>query len=131
MEPINWTRVVIFGVVGCIVSAALWAALRGYTGIFNVLNLRVFVGVIILLPALLAPVFGFSSAAMTQNNSEKVVPKSVCALVALFSVVAILAGEFGGSVITGKPIPWEKFNLIFLAVAAVLPFQIPQIFKKK
>ncbi len=131
MEPINWKRVVVFGVVGCIVSAALWAALRGYTGIFNVLNLRVFVGVIILLPALLAPVFGFSSSVVTQNNAEKIVPKSVCAVVALFSVVAILAGEFGGSMITGKPISWEKFNLIFLGVAAVLPFQIPQIFKKK
>ena len=131
MEPVNWKRVLVFGVVGCIVSAALWAALRGYTGIFNVLNLRVFVGVIILLPALLAPVFGFSSAVVTQNDSGKVVPKSVCAVVALFSVVAILAGEFGGSMITGKPIPWEKFNLICMGVAAVLPFQIPQIFKKK
>ncbi len=131
MEPINWKRVVVFGVVGCIVSAVLWAALRGYTEIFTVLNVRVFVGAIILVPALMLPVYGFSSGLVTQNSGDKTPPKSVCAMIALFSVVAILAGEFAGSTIKGKPVVWEKFNLIFLGVAAVLPFQIPQIFKRK
>ena len=131
MEPINWKRVTVLGILGCVVSAAVWAALRGYTGVFNVLNLRVFVAAIILVPAMLAPVFGFSSGVVTQKDSEKVVPKSVCAVAALLSVAAILGGEFGGSAISGKPVQWEKFNLIFLGVAAVLPFQIPQIFKKK
>ena len=131
MEPVNWKRVIGFGAAGCIVSAILWAVLRGYTGIFNILNLRVFVAAIVLVPALLAPVFGFSSGVVTQNDADKTVPKSVCAVVALFAVAAILAGEFGGGAISGKPIVWEKFNLIFLGVAAVLPFQIPQIYKKK
>ena len=131
MEPTNWKRVFVCGVVGCLISAILWAALRGYTEVFTVLNLRVFVGAIILVPALMAPVYGVSSSLVTQNNSDKTVPKSVCALTALFCVVAILAGEFGGSMIKGTPVVWEKFNLIFLGVAAVLPFQIPQIFKKK
>lgn len=131
MQPVNWKRVIGFGAAGCIVSAIIWAALRGYTGVFGILNLRVFVGAFVLVPALLAPVFGFSSGVVTQNDADKIVPKSVCAVVALFSVAAILAGEFGGSAISGKPVVWDKFNLIFLGVAAILPFQIPQVFKKK
>ena len=131
MEPVNWKRVFVFGAAGCIVSGILWAVIRGYTGVFSILNLRVFVAALVLAPALIAPVFGFSSGVVTQNDADKTVPKSVCALIALFCVVAILAGEFGGSAINGKSIVWEKFNLIFLGVVAILPFQIPQIFKKK
>ena len=131
MEPINWKRVMVFGIVGCLISAIIWAVLRGYTQIFTVLNVRVFVGAIILVPVMMVSLYGFSSGLIAQNSSDKTPPKSVCAVIALFSVVAILAGEFAGSMINGTPVVWEKFNLIFLGVAAVLPFQIPQIFKKK
>lgn len=127
---IDWKRVLGFGGAGLAASTLLWFLLRAYTGIFNVLNLRVFVGITALMPAMLLPVWGFDSNILTKNEDVKV-PKAIAGAAAFFATAAIFLGENVASLAKGVPVSWEKFNLICLAVCVVLPFQIEQVFKKK
>lgn len=127
---IDWKRVLGLGATGLAVSAALWFALRAYTGIFGILNLRVFVGIITLMPAMLAPVWAFDPTILAKNEDAKV-PKSVAGAAAFLAAASILIGEFAGAAAKGAPVTWDKFNLICLLVCAVLPFQIERVLKKQ
>lgn len=127
---IAWKRVLGFGGAGLAASALCWFLLRAYTGIFDVLNLRVFVGITALLPAMLLPVWGFDPKILTHNEDAKV-PKPVSAAAAFCAAAAIVLGEYAAGLVKGAPVSWENFNLICLLVAAVAPFQIERAFKKK
>lgn len=127
---IAWNRVLGFGGAGLAASALGWFLLRAYTGIFDILNLRVFVGVTALLPAMLLPVWGFDPHILTRNEDAKV-PKPVSAAAAFCAAAAIVLGEFAAGLVKGAPVSWEKFNLICLLVAVLVPFQIERAFKKK
>lgn len=127
---IEWKRVLGFGSAGLAVSAGLWFALRAYTGVFDILNLRVFVGIICLMPAMLAPVWAFDPGLLTKNEDAKV-PMAVGGAAGFFSASSILLGELAGAAAKGAPVIWDKFNLICLAVCLVLPFQIERVLKKK
>lgn len=127
---IDWKRVLGFGGAGLAASSLLWFLLRAYTGIFGILNLRVFVGITALMPAILLPVWGFDSKILTKNEDAKV-PKAVCVASAFLAAAAIFLGEHIASLVKGAPATWDRFNLICLLVSAVLPFKIEQVFKKK
>lgn len=127
---IDWKRVLGFGGAGLVISSLLWFLVRAYTGIFDILNLRVFIGIIALLPAMLLPVWGFDAKILTKNEDAKV-PKPVSGTAAFCAAAAIVLGEYAGGLVKGAPVSWEKFNLICLVVGALLPFQIEQVFKKK
>jgi hypothetical protein len=127
---IDWKRVLGFGTAGLAASALAWFLLRAYTGIFDILNVRVFVGVPALLPAMMLPVWGFNPKILTKDAAA-VIPKSVSGTAAFCAVAAILLGEFAASLVKGAPISWERFNLICLAVSVVVPFQFEQVLKKK
>ncbi len=115
----DWKRLFKFGLAGFAVTAAIWFALRAYTGIYDVLNLRVFVGAFVLVPVL-SPVLVAKTKAI-----------SISALTSVLAVGAILAAEALAAQVTGRPIRWEKFNLIFLGVALVLPFSKDYLTKSK
>lgn len=121
---IDWKRVLGFGGAGFAASALLWFALRAYTGIFEILNLRVFVGIVALLPALLLPVWGFDPKLLTRDG-DAVVPKAVSAASALCAAAAIVSADLAAGA------AWSKFNLICLAVSVVLPFQLESVLRKK
>lgn len=127
----NWARILGFGGAGVVATALSWFLLRTYTGIFDILNLRVFVGVIVLLPALGASIYGFDPTILTQNKEHVTIPKAVCGVAAVCGMGAIVLGEFTASLVKGVPIPWERFNLILLGVCLVLPFQFERLFNKK
>ncbi len=126
----DWKRTLTYGALGFAATAAAWFALRAYTGVFTVLNLRVFVGAFALIPALFGTVYGFHPDNFKSTTNQLPPPRSVCAAAGAFAAAAILCGEYGASAVTGSPVVWDKFNLIFLVVALVLPFQLPQIFKQ-
>ncbi len=126
---IGWKRVLCFGGAGLGASALFWFLLRAYTGIFDILNLRVFVGITALVPAMLLPVWGFDPKILTKNEDAQV-PKLVSGTAALCAAAAIVLGEYAASLVKGAPVPWGKFNLICLAVVILLPFQFEKVFKK-
>lgn len=127
---IDWKRVLGFGGAGLAASALVWFLLRAYTGIFDILNLRVFVGITALLPAMLLPVWGFDPNILTKNEDAKV-PKAVSGAAAVFAAAAIFLGEHAAGLVKGAPVSWEKFSLICLVVSVIVPFQIEQVFRKK
>jgi hypothetical protein len=108
--PIHQRSPLLVALAGFAASALLWFVLRAYTGVFDVLNLRVFVGAFTIVPAL-APLL------LAKEKST-----SVSLLTSACAVGAILGGEALAMVVTGRDIPWSTFNLVFLGVAAVLPF---------
>lgn len=126
----NWTRILGFSAAGITVTALGWFLLRAHTEIFTVLNLRVFVGVIMLLPALGGALLGFDPGLLTKKDPVAI-PRAVRGLSALSGMVAVVLGEFIASQGTGVPIPWDKFNLIFLVVCLMLPFKVEGILNKK
>ena len=108
--PIYQRSPLLVALAGFAATALLWFVLRAYTGVFDVLNVRVFVGAFTLVPAL-APLL------LAKEKSTNVsLLSSACA------VGAILGGEALAMVVTGRDVPWGSFNLGFLAVAAILPF---------
>ena len=127
---INWKRILSLGAAGLVATAACWCVLRAFTGIFDILNLRVFVGAILLVPVMLAPAYGFDPLILTNNDAVRI-PKEVCTVIAALAVASILLGEFGASLIKGVPIPWEKFNLLFMGISVILPFQMERLFNRK
>lgn len=127
---IDWKRVLGLGAAGLALSAALWFVLRAYTGIFDILNLRVFVGISALMPAMLLPVWAFDATILSKNEDAKV-PTAVAGAAGFFAASAILIGEFGGAAAKGTPVTWDKFNVICLLVCVLLPFQIERVLKKK
>ncbi|MBI3550032.1 MAG: hypothetical protein HY078_13420 [Elusimicrobia bacterium] len=126
--PIDWKRVGVGAAAGFALSAALYAGIRAYTGIFDVLNVRIFVAVILMLPAVLGPTYGFNPA-IFKSGKFLSPPWPVCAATSVVSVLSIVAGEFAASLLRQAPVPWGKFNLICLLVAFLLPFQLPKIFR--
>jgi len=127
---IDWKRVLGLGAAGLAVSAGLWFALRAYTGIFEIRNLRVFAGIITLMPAMLTPVWAFDRTLLTKNEDAKV-PMLVAVAAGVFAASSILIGELAGAAAKGAPVTWDKFNLICLGVCVLLPFQIERALKKK
>jgi hypothetical protein len=93
-----------------LVAVAVWAALRAYTGVFGVLNLRVFVGAIILVIPMIA------AGALQGKGVRWNVLQSVLGL------TTVIGGEGIGSLISGSPPVLDKFTLIYLGVALVLPW---------
>ena len=108
--PIYQRSPLLVAVAGFAATALLWFVLRAYTGVFTVLNLRVFVGAFTLVPAL-APML------LAREKTT-----SVSLLASACGVGAILGGEALAMVVTGRDIPWDGFNLTVLGVAAILPF---------
>lgn len=111
-EKSNSARVYMMGLATTVVGVVVWGLLRGFTGIFDVLNLRVFVGVVIVALPFLAVMFTSKESA---NKIYKLL-QSACGL------ATVLGGEYLGAVLSGKEVEWQKFNLIILGVAVVLPW---------
>lgn len=98
------------GIGGTLVAIAIWAALRAYTGVFGILNVRVFVGAFILVIPLVA-----------AGAFQKIgVPWT--ALQSLLGVATVIGGEGLGAVLADRPVVLDKFTLIFLGVAVALPW---------
>src|SRR5262249_17964775 len=94
-----------------LVAIAVWAALRAYTGMFEVLTLRIGVGALIVaIPMLAAP-----TDSQGRAGGWKV-------LQSLLGVVTVVGGEGLGSLLTGRPPALDKFTLIFFGIAIVLPW---------
>ena len=97
-------------IAATLVAVAIWAALRAYTGVFEVLNLRVFVGAIILVIPMIA------AGALQGKGARWNVLQSVLGL------TTVIGGEGIGSLLSGSPPVLDKFTLIYLGVALVLPW---------
>ena len=93
-----------------LVAIAIWGALRAYTGVFEILNLRVFVGAFIVVIPLVA-----AGALQKSGTSLKF-------LQSLLGVIAISGGEALGAFLSDKPIVVDKFTAIYFGVAIVLPW---------
>jgi hypothetical protein len=98
------------GFAATVIAIAIWAALRAYTSIFDILNLRVFVGAFIIVIPLVA-----AGAFQKATTPLKVVQ-------ALLGVVTLVGGEGLGSLLSDKPIVVDKFTAIYLVIAIVLPW---------
>ena len=105
-------RAIAFGAVAAAVSAAIWALLRAYTGIFDILNLRVFVGAVILAVPIGTVMF------LAKENKRP----AILFAQSLFAVAVVLGGEFLGAALGGRDAVWDRFSLLFLAIGAALPW---------
>jgi hypothetical protein len=98
------------GFAATVIAIAIWAALRAYSSIFGILNLRVFVGAfIIVIPMVAAGAFQKSTAPLKVVQS-------------LLGVVTLVGGEGLASLLADKPIVVDKFTAIYFAVAITLPW---------
>ena len=95
-------------IAATLLAVAVWAALRAYTGVFGVLNLRVFIGAIILAIQMIAA-GAFQGKGVRWN-----------VLQSLLGFITVIGGEGIGSLISGSPPVLDKFTLIYLGVALVL-----------
>jgi hypothetical protein len=103
-------RRLLVGFAAMVIAIAIWAALRAYTSIFGILNLRVFVGAfIIIIPLVAAGAFQKTTAPLKVMQS-------------LLGVVTLVGGEGLGSLLADKPIVVDKFTAIYFAVAITLPW---------
>jgi hypothetical protein len=93
-----------------LLAVAVWAALRAYTGVFGILNLRVFVGAIIVAIPMVA------AGALQGKGVRWKVLQSVLGL------TTVIGGEGIGSLVSGTPPVLDKFTLIYLGIALVLPW---------
>jgi hypothetical protein len=93
-----------------LLAVAVWAALRAYTGVFGILNLRVFVGAIIVAIPMVA-----AGALQGRGAGWKV-------LQSLLGLTTVIGGEGIGSLVSGTPPVLDKFTLIYVGVALVLPW---------
>ena len=100
------------GAIATVVGVVVWAALRAYTGIFLILNVRVFVGAVVMAAPLITIV-------LLSKESKK---PAVIALETLLCLAVIAGGELLGSILSGHPPVWDRFTLVFLFVGAVLPW---------
>ncbi len=108
-------RVLGFGLLAFAGSALVWFALRAYTGIFSILNLRVFIGVVVLLPPWMV--------ALTEAKANRSFVLGLFASV--LGVGAVIAGEALAGAVTGRPMDlWERFTAGMLVAAAVVPFAV-------
>ncbi len=121
-------RTAVWSAAGVAASATAWAGLRGFTGVFEVLNLRVFVGFLVLAPSLMGPLYGSDATFLTRDGKTDF-PLGVRLLSGACALCAVLIGEAAASGATGRPVSWDKFVLIVLFVCAVLPFQLNRVFK--
>lgn len=108
--PVHERSPLLVALAGFALSGLIWFLLRAYSGVFTVPNLRAFVGAFTLVPAL-GPLL------LAKEKTT-----TVSLITSASAVGAILGGEALAMLVTGRDIPWDKFNLIFLGVAAVLPF---------
>ena len=83
--------------------------LRACTGIFEILNLRVFVGAI-----LAVPMVAFGALRWTDARSK--------VLQSVVGLATVVGGEGIGSYIAQNPPVLDKFTLIYLGIALVLPW---------
>jgi hypothetical protein len=103
-------RRLLIGFVATVIAIAIWAALRGYSSVFGILNLRVFVGAfIIVIPLVAAGAFQKTTASLKLVQS-------------LLGVVTLAGGEGLGSFLSDKPIVVDKFTAIYFVIAIVLPW---------
>ena len=93
-----------------VLAIAAWAALRAYTGIFGILNLRVFVGAILVAVPMVA-----SGALQWTDARSKILQSGV-------GLATVIVGEGIGSYIAQSPPVLDKFTLIYLGIALVLPW---------
>ena len=93
-----------------VLAIAAWAALRAYTGIFGILNLRVFVGAILVAVPMVA------AGALQWTDARSKIIQSVVGL------ATVVGGEGIGSYIAQSPPVLDQFTLIYLGIALVLPW---------
>ena len=97
-----------------LLAVAVWAALRAYTGIFGILNFRVFVGAFILaIPMVAAGAFQGKSVSWRLVQS-------------LLGLATVVGGEGIGSYLSGTAPVIDKFTLIYLGIAVALPWLNPK-----
>ncbi|MBI3704212.1 MAG: hypothetical protein HY244_10320 [Rhizobiales bacterium] len=100
----------LFGValISACLAAIAWSLIRAYTGIFDVLNLRVFVAsAVLVLPLFLMPALAFSLSGW-RRIFVPVIP--------IMAMVPVAGGEWLGMALSGQAIVWQKFNLIWLGL---------------
>ncbi len=94
--------------ISACLAAIVWGLIRAYTGIFDVLNLRVFVGsAVLVLPLLLMPALAFSLSGWRRI---------LVLVIPIMAVVPVAGGEWLGMTLSGQAIVWQKFNLIWLGL---------------
>ena len=93
-----------------LIAIAAWAALRAYTDIFGILNLRVFVGAILVAVPMVA------SGALQWTDARSKILQSVVGL------ATVVGGEGIGSYIAQSPPVLDKFTLLYLGIALVIPW---------
>jgi len=104
--------VLLVAIAVAIADAGLWGLIRAYTGIWDVLNLRVFVAAFVLMPALAV----ILAAAVSLKGFAKI----FLILVPVLALVPVWGGEYIGALLSEGRIVWQKFNLIWLGIFVVL-----------
>jgi hypothetical protein len=94
-----------------IVAAGIWGLLRAYTGIFDVLNLRVFVASFVLI----APLIAIVGVALSLTGAGRI----FLIFVPFLAMVPVGGGEYLGAALSGRPIIWQKFNIVWLGIFIV------------
>jgi hypothetical protein len=95
-------------VISACFAAVVWGLIRAYTGIFDVLNLRVFVAS----PVLVLPLFLMPALAFSLSGWRRI----LVLVIPMMAMVPVGGGEWLGMTLSGQPIVWQKFNLIWLGL---------------
>ena len=89
-------------------AAIAWGLIRAYTSLFDVLNVRVFVGsAVLVLPLFLIPALAFSLSGWRRM---------LVLVIPIMAMVPVAGGEWLGMALSGQPIVWQKFNLVWLGL---------------
>jgi hypothetical protein len=108
----EWAIMCAVALAAAVLAAAAWGALRAYTDIWNVRNLRVFVAVFLLIiPMIAAPVAAYACTGLRQM---------FLIVMPFIAMTPIVGGEWLGSMWSGQPMVWESFNMIWLGMSLVL-----------
>ncbi len=110
--PESWRVVLSWSFKAFAVTVVVWAAIRAFTGIFEIPNLRILVAACVLTPAVLGQIY-----LLAKSNSRGVVP-----LISLFGMASLVLAEGLAALVTGQFYPpWDDFGMGFLVVLGALP----------
>ncbi len=110
--PESWGAVLSWSLKAFAVTVVAWAAIRAFTGIFEIRNLRFVVGACALAPVALGQIY-----ILGKRSSLPMVP-----VVSLVGMASIVLAEGLAALVTGEFYPpWDDFSMGFLAVLGGLP----------
>jgi hypothetical protein len=110
--PESWAAVLSWSFKAFAVTVVAWTAIRAFTGIFEIRNLRILVAACVLTPVVLGQIY-----LLAKTSSRLMIP-----LISLFGMVSLVLAEGLAALVTGQFYPpWGDLDMGFLVVLGALP----------